>query len=205
MKETIMNMASKTLREVVGLGQETASLSDSALIMIDLQNTYRSGLMQLCGVEEAMLEAVKLLAIARELKMPIFHIQHDAGPGSPYDTQAQIGAICEEVAPIDGEPVIVKNYPNSFFNTDLDQQLKAANIKSIVLAGFMTHMCVNSTAHGGFNLGYAVTVVASATATRPLQAANGKVLGAQEVHDGAIASTRDLYAAIADTVADLKR
>lgn len=200
-----MNMASKTLREVVGLGQETASLSDSALIMIDLQNTYRSGLMQLCGVEEAMLEAVKLLAIARELKMPIFHIQHDAGPGSPYDTQAQIGAICEEVAPIDGEPVIVKNYPNSFFNTDLDQQLKAANIKSIVLAGFMTHMCVNSTAHGGFNLGYAVTVVASATATRPLQAANGKVLGAQEVHDGAIASTRDLYAAIADTVADLKR
>ena len=56
-----------------------------------------------------------------------------------------------------------------------------------------------------FNLGHAVTVVASATATRALQAANGKVLGAQKVHDGAIASTRDWYAAIADTVADLKR
>jgi nicotinamidase-related amidase len=200
-----MSIASTTLREIVGLGQDTAPLSGSALIMIDLQNTYRSGLMQLSGVEEAMLEAIKLLAIARELKIPVFHIQHDAGPGSPYDTQAPIGAICDEVAPIDGEPVITKNYPNSFFNTDLDQQLKAANIKSIVLAGFMTHMCVNSTAHGGFNLGYAVTVVASATATRALQAANGKVLDAQAVHDGAIASTRDLYAAIADTVADLKR
>ncbi len=83
--------------------------------------------------------------------------------------------------------------------------MKAANINSIVLAGFMTHMCINSTAHGGFNLGYAVTVVASATATRSLQAADGKILSAQEVHDGAIASTRDLYAAIADTVADVRR
>ncbi len=200
-----MTIASKTLREVVGLGQQTARLSESALIMIDVQNTYRSGLMQLSGVEEAMLEATKLLRIARELKIPIFHIQHDAGPGSPYDTQAQTGAICSEVAPQDGESVITKNYPNSFFNTDLDQQLKAANVNSIVLAGFMTHMCVNSTAHGGFNLGYGVTVVASATATRSLQAANGTVLSAQQVHDGAIASTRDLYAAIADTVADLER
>jgi nicotinamidase-related amidase len=204
-KEIIMTMASKTLRDIVGLGQETAHLSKSALIMIDLQNTYRSGPMQLSGVEEAMIEAKKLLDMARALKIPIFHIQHDAGPGSPYDTQAETGAICKEVAAIDGESVITKNYPNAFFNTDLDQQLKAANIKSIILAGFMTHMCVNSTAHGGFNLGYAVTVVASATATRALQAANGKVLGAQEVHDGAIASTRDLYAAIADTVAEVRR
>jgi nicotinamidase-related amidase len=61
-------------------------------------------------------------------------------------------------------------------------------------------MCINSTSHGGFNLGYAVTVVASATATRSLETANGKVLSAQEVHEAAIASTRDLYAAIVDNV-----
>ena len=64
-------------------------------------------------------------------------------------------------------------------------------------------MCVNSTAHGGFNLGYSATVVASATATRPLQSANGQQLTAQQVHEAALAATRDLYAAIADTVADL--
>jgi nicotinamidase-related amidase len=68
----------------------------------------------------------------------------------------------------------------------------------------MTHMCINSTAHGGFNLGYLPTVVASATATRPLEAANGKVISAQDVQDGAIASTRDLYAAIVNRVADIK-
>jgi nicotinamidase-related amidase len=198
-----MTQASTTLRELLGLGLQPTPLKDSALIMIDCQNTYRSGIMQLTGVEAALLEAQKLLNLARTLQIPVFHIQHDAGPGTPYDITAPIGAIADEVAPLAGEPVIVKHYPNSFVQTDLDQQLKAAGIKNLVLAGFMTHMCINSTAHGAFNLGYNVTVVASATATRPLQAANGKVLSAAEVHGGAIASTRDLYAAIVDTVADL--
>lgn len=199
-----MATASTTLREIVGIGQQPAALKDSALIMIDCQNTYRKGVMQLTGVEEALKEAQKLLHMARDLNIPIFHIQHDGGPGSPYDVNAEIGTISDEVAPIAGESVITKNYPNSFVLTDLDTQLKATGVKNIFLAGFMTHMCINSTAHGGFNLGYSPTVVASATATRPLEAANGKVISAQEVQDGAIASTRDLYAAIVNTVADIK-
>jgi nicotinamidase-related amidase len=199
-----MVTASTTLREIVGLDQQAAPLKDSALIMIDCQNTYRSGIMQLTGVEEALQEAQKLLHMARALKIPVFHIRHDAGPGTPYDINAPIGAIADEVAPVAGESVITKNYPNAFIQTDLDAQLKTAGVKNLVLAGFMTHMCINSTAHGAFNLGYNVAVVAGATASRPLQAANGKVLSAQEVHDGAIASTRDLYAAIIDRVADIK-
>lgn len=199
-----MATASLTLRELVGLGQQPARLTESALIMIDCQNTYRTGIMQLTGVEEALLEAQKLLLMARDLKVPVFHVRHDAGADTPYDVRAEIGAISNEVAPIAGEPIITKNYPNSFIQTDLDQQLKAAGIKSLVLAGFMTHMCINSTAHGAFNLGYAATVVASATATRPLQGANGVVITAQQMQDAAIASTRDLYAAIVDRVSDIK-
>lgn len=195
-----MTTAAVTLRELVGLGLTPCALKESALIMIDCQNTYRKGIMQLSNVEPAIVEAKKLLEKARKLNVPVIHIRHDGGEGTPYDINAEIGAICDEVAPIAGEAVITKHHPNSFVATDLDQQLKALGIKSIVLAGFMTHMCVNSTAHGGFNLGYRVTVVASTTATRSLLAANGKVLSAQEVQDGAIASTRDLYAAIVDTV-----
>lgn len=199
-----MTTASKSLRDIVGLGQEPGQLRDSALLMIDLQNTYRKGVMQLSGVEQAIAEAQKLLQMARDLKVPVFHIQHDAGPGTPYDVNAEIGAIADEVAPIEGEPVITKHYPNAFVQTDLDERLKALGIQKIMLAGFMTHMCINSTAHGGFNLGYAPTVVASATATRALAGANGQVLSAQQVHDAAIAATRDLYAAIVDRVSDLR-
>ena len=70
-----------TVREVAGLGQVPASLKDAALIMVDCQNTYRRGIMQLTGVESALVEARRLLDMARDLKTPIFHIQHDAGAG----------------------------------------------------------------------------------------------------------------------------
>lgn len=196
-------MPSKTLRDIAGLGHNAAKLQDSVLILIDIQNTYRQGIMQLTHVEPAILEASRLLIKARSLGIPVIHIQHDAGVGSPYDISTDIGAIATEVAPITGEKVIVKNYPNAFVQTNLDAELKALGAKNIVLAGFMTHMCVNSTAHGGFNLGYAPTVIASATATRPLLSANGKVLSADEVQHGALASTRDMYAVVLDTVSDL--
>lgn len=199
-----MTTASITLRALLGLSEQPLPLKDAALVMIDCQNTYRRGVMQLTGVEAALQEARKLLIMARDLNVPVFHVQHDAGPGTPYDIRDDIGAIADAVAPVAGEPVIVKQYPNAFVQTDLDQRLKAAGIDSIILAGFMTHMCINSTAHGGFNLGYKATIVASATATRPLRSTNGNVLTAREVHDAAIASSRDLYASIADTVDDLR-
>ena len=195
-----MVKASQTLRDITGMGHHAAKLKDSALILIDIQNTYRRGVMQLTNVEPAIIEAQKLLKMARALKIPVIHIQHDAGVGSPYDVTSDIGTIAAEVAPIAGEKVIIKNYPNAFVQTTLDAELKELGVKNIVLAGFMTHMCVNSTAHGGFNLGYAPTIVASATATRPLTSVNGKTLSAEEVHLGALASTRDLYAVVVDDI-----
>lgn len=198
-----MTQTPNSLRDIVGLGHTPAKLGDSALIMIDCQNTYRTGVMQLTGVEQAIVEAKKLLQRAREMQIPVIHIRHDGGEGSPYDLTTDMGQISDEVAPIEGEIVITKNFPNAFVQTTLDDELKKLGIDNVVLAGFMTHMCVNSTAHGGFNLGYKPTIVASTTATRPLIAAHGKIVPAQQVQDGAIAATRDLYAAVVDTVADL--
>jgi nicotinamidase-related amidase len=178
-------------------------MSESALIMIDCQNTYRQGVMRLSGVEAALDEASRLLAHARRLGRPIFHIQHDAGPGSPYDIHSDIGAISDQVAPLAGEPVIVKNYPNAFVGTDLEQRLQKSGIKSIVLAGFMTHMCVNSTARGAFNLGFQPTVVANATATRDLPAVDGSIVTAEVLQKASLAALGDLFAVIVPTAADL--
>ncbi len=199
-----MIQASQTLREITGMGFEHASLKDSALILVDCQNTYRRGVMQLTNVEPAILEAQKLLTIARDLKTPVIHIQHDAGVGTPYDITADIGAISTEVAPKNGEVVVIKNYPNAFWQTSLEAQLKALGIENIVLAGFMTHMCINSTARGAFNLGFKPTIVASACATRNLTAANGKIIDAQTMHDSALAAVRDMFAVVVDDVNSLQ-
>lgn len=196
--------ASQTLRDITGMGYNPAGLKDSALIMVDCQNTYRQGIMQLTNVETAIKEAQKLLQMARDLKVPIIHIQHDAGVGTPYDITAEIGAISDEVAPKNGEAVVVKNYPNSFWHTNLEAQLKALNIENVVIAGFMTHVCIDSTARGAFNLGFKPTVVASACATRSLLGPQGKVIEAQTMHDSALAAVRDLFAVVVDDVASLK-
>ncbi len=160
--------------------------------------------MQLSNVEPAILEAQKLLNMARDLKIPVIHIQHDAGVGTPYDISADIGAISAEVAPVSGEAIVIKNYPNAFWHTNLEAQLKALGIENVVLAGFMTHMCINSSARGAFNLGFNPTIVASACATRSLIGANGKVIDAQTMHDSALAAVRDLFAVVVDDVASLK-
>ena len=193
----------KTLRDVAGLGTTPAGLRQSALVMIDCQNTYRAGLMQLEGVEAALDEAQRVLERARALGVPVIHIQHDAGPGSPYDVRAEIGQIADKVKPLGSEPVIVKNYPNSFVQTELHERLQKLGITNLVLAGFMTHMCVNSTARGAFNLGYRPTVVAGATATRALPSAQGGVVSAAALQEASLATLSDLFAVIVPRAADL--
>lgn len=196
-------MLPKTLRDVAGLGMTPAALSEAALVMVDCQNTYREGVMKLAGVEEALAEARRLLDRARAAGIPVFHIRHDAGAGSPYDLTAPIGQISDEVAPRDGEPVVTKNYPNAFVHTDLEEQLRAKGVKNVILAGFMTHMCINSTARGAFNLGFSPTIVAAATATRDLPDADGGVLPAAALQAASLAGVRDLFAVVVKTSADL--
>lgn len=196
-----MSAASITLRELTGQPDSPTRLSESALIIVDAQNTYREGVMQLSGVEAALDQCAQLLQRARALNIPVVHIQHDAGPGTPYDVHADIGAIADKVAPRAGEAVVVKNYPNSFVGTDLDERLKALKASNLVVVGFMTHMCINSTARGAFNLGYRVTVPAAATATRALPAPDASVVSAASLQSAALAALADLFAVVVPDIA----
>jgi nicotinamidase-related amidase len=195
--------ASETLRGLLGLSDQPPTLRDSVLIMIDCQNTYRRGVMRLEGVEAAVAEAGRLLSRARGAGIPVFHVMHDAGEGSPYDIKAEIGQISDEMAPQPGEPVIVKSYPSSFFQTDLDDQLRRTPQPNLVLAGFMTHMCVNSTARDAFNLGYRPTIVASATATRELPGADGLPVPAATLQSASLAGIADLFALVVGKADDI--
>jgi nicotinamidase-related amidase len=192
---------SATLRALAGLPTEPVALAESALILIDCQKTYTRGPMELVGVQAALDQAAELLDRARSAGIPIVHIQHDDGEGSLYDVRGESGAIVERVAPREGEPVVVKNYPNAFVGTDLQDRLTGGP-QNLVLAGFMTHMCVNSTARAAFNLGYAPTVVASATATRALPGLDGEV-SAEALHTASLAGIADLFAVVAPTVKDV--
>lgn len=181
-----------TLRDLAGLPATPPPLADSALVMIDCQNTYTRGVMELDGVAGALDQAAELLQRARSAGIPVIHVQHDDGEGGLYDVRAEIGQIAEQVAPEGDEPVIVKGFPNSFVQTELDDRLKDIGAQNLVLTGFMTHMCVNSTARGAFNLGYAPTVVAGATATRALPGPTG-VVPSEALQAASLAAIADLF------------
>jgi nicotinamidase-related amidase len=194
----------KTIRDIAGLGNESSPISNSALIIVDAQNTYTEGVMKLDGMDSALDECKKLLNRFRNVERPIFHIQHNAGTGTPYDVNDRIGQIIDIVSPLNGEAVITKNYPDSFVQTELDELLKQAGISNLILAGFMSHMCVNSTARGAFSLGYNPTVVASATATRALPSkVTGKILLSEQVQEVALAALSDLPSAVVASVEDV--
>lgn len=189
-------MARPTLRSLLAMPDTPAPLAKSALILIDCQNTYREGVMQLEGVEPALEQCAALLDRARRDGAPVIHVQHDAGVDTPYDVRQRIGMIADVVAPREGEKIVTKAYPSSFEQTDLDAHLRSLGVADLVLAGFMTHVCVNSTARAAFNHGYRPTVVAAATATRALPNPTGGELSAREVHDGALTALADMFAIV---------
>ncbi|MFJ9413662.1 cysteine hydrolase family protein [Streptomyces sp. NPDC101227] len=188
-------MSSTTLRRLSGLTETPATLADATLIMVDFQNTYTQGVMELTGWQAALDSGAALLARAREAGTPVIHIINDGGEGTPYDIRAEIGSLHQAVAPAEGEPVVVKAVPNAFHHTDLDEKFKAAGRQNVIICGFMTNMCVQFTAEGAFLRGYTPTVVADACATRPLKAA-GTELTAEQIHQGALATVEDLYGVV---------
>lgn len=99
--------------------------------------------------------------------------------------------------------MVLKHFPNSFIGTDLEARLKATGRQNVVFVGFMTHMCVNSTTRGAFNLGFAPTVVASATATRDLPDPHGNVVPAATLQAASLAALGDLFAVVVPDAAAL--
>ncbi|WP_331754636.1 isochorismatase family protein (plasmid) [Streptomyces sp. NBC_00012] len=191
-------MATTTLRELNGFDETPASLADSTLILVDYQNTYVGGVMELEGWQTALDSAAALLGRARAAGTKVIHVINDGGEGTPYDIRAEIGRIHQSVAPVEGEPVVVKKAPNAFVDTDLAEHVDAAGNKDVIVAGFMTHMCVTFTTEGAFLRGNRPTVVADACATRPLRSA-GTELTADQIHHSALATISDLYGVVVES------
>ncbi|MCP3388665.1 cysteine hydrolase [Bradyrhizobium sp. CCGB12] len=189
--------SAKTLLQLAGADLTPPRLGDAALVLIDIQNEYLAGPLALPGAKPAIARAAALLARARERGSAIIHIAHRGKPGSLFDRSADRGAIVAELSPRADELVIEKELPNAFAGTDLQAQLAASGRKNIVLAGFMTHMCVSSTARAALDLGFRTTIDADSCATRDLPDGRGGALDAGTIHEVALAELSDRFAIIA--------
>jgi nicotinamidase-related amidase len=187
----------KSLLQFAGVPDHPSPRDGSALILIDPQEEYVTGAVPLAGIDAAVEEASKLLDIARDAGVPVFHIHHHGKPGGAlFDPNGPFVRAIQALAPVEGEEVVIKTLPNAFANTDLDDRIKAAGRTELIIAGFATHMCISATARAALDRGYRTTVVASATATRDLPDPLGGIVPAGEVHRATLAALADRFAIV---------
>jgi nicotinamidase-related amidase len=176
-------------------------MADTALLIIDIQNDYfPGGAMELEGADAAAAKAAQALQSFREKKLPVVHVRHlSVRPGSTFFLPGTKGAeIHGAVLPQGNETVIEKNFPNSFRATKLQEQLSGLGIKNLVVAGMMTHMCVDASVRHAADLGYKITLLGDACATRAQKIA-GETVPARQVHLAFLAALNGFYAKVIDS------
>jgi nicotinamidase-related amidase len=173
-------------------------MADTALLVIDIQNDYfPRGAMELEGAEAAGEKAGKAIQAFRSRGLPVIHVRHlSVRPGSTFFIPGTAGAeIHASVRPSGEEPIVEKNFPNSFRNTGLKDLLEKQGIKNLAVAGMMTHMCVDATVRHAADLGYRITLLGDACATRA-QSFGGETVPARQVHAAFLAALNGFYAKV---------
>ena len=170
----------------------------TGLVLVDIQNDYfPGGSMELVSMESAAETAARILGEFRASRNPVYHIQHlSVRPGATFFIPGTEGAETHaSVAPADDEPVIQKNFPNSFRDTALLDRLRDDGVEHLVICGAMSHMCIDATTRAAFDHGFSCTVVSDACATRDLRFEE-RTIAAKDVHAAFMAALSVPYASV---------
>jgi len=132
---------------------------NTALLVVDVQNGVVGGAHE----RDAVVANVgSLVDKARQERVPVVWVQH-------FDEQLAQGSdewqIVPELKPIEAEPLVHKNYGDSFEDTNLENVLSGLGVGRLIVAGAQTDACIRSTLHGAFARGYDATLVSDAHTT----------------------------------------
>lgn len=157
------------------------------LVIIDVQNDYfPQGKFTLVDTERVLNNILTIQKYFSENGLPIFYIQHiKLDPNAAFFAKGSHGAdIHPDLLASSNQykQIIQKSYPNSFFQTDLQQKLQQQNVKQLVICGMMSHMCIDSTTRCASELGYQPILIDDACTTRDLEF-NGEWIPAKTVHN----------------------
>lgn len=135
---------------------------NTALLVVDVQNGVVAGAHERDSVVSNI---AVLVERAREANVPVVWVQHS-------DEGLQRGSvewrIVPELKPVDAEPLVEKNYGDSFEDTSLEDVLRGLGVGRLIVVGAQTDMCIRSTLHGALVRGYDATLVHDAHTTEDL-------------------------------------
>src|SRR5262245_35732138 len=175
----------------------------TALLVIDAQQEYFApiGKVVLPGGPPAVEHIRDLLAWARRRGVPVVHVVHESRRPNP--TTFVPGSLALEIhpaaRPTSGEPVLTKHLPGSFTNTGLEELLRRHGIEQVIVSGFMTQMCCDTTAREAAHRGFKVLMAADAMAAMPVKGPDGVVVPHDQVHRTHLGSLSGFLATVTTT------
>ncbi len=172
-----------------------------ALVIIDVQKDYfPGGRMEVVNSENAAKNVKLLLEGFRKNNKNIVHVQHISTREDAifFLPETEGVDIHESAAPLQGEKIITKHFPNSFRDTDLEDYLRDKGVEKIIFCGMMSHMCIDATVRAAFDKGFSCIVADDACATRNLSH-NGVDVLSSDVHASYMAALGSVYAAVIST------
>jgi nicotinamidase-related amidase len=154
-----------------------------ALLVIDVQNEYFTGKLPVSYPEGSFSNILKSIDFANKFDIPVILIKHTAPQkdSKTFVIGSKEWEIHSEVQKRKHDCVIEKNLPGSFTGTNLDELLKSRNIDTVVITGYMTQMCCDTTARQAMHLGYSVEFLSDSTGTLNISNYAGKIK-ADELH-----------------------
>jgi nicotinamidase-related amidase len=132
---------------------------NTALLVIDVQNGVVEGAHER---DTVVANVGSLVEKARGESVPVVWVQH-SDEGLPRGSEEW--RIVPELAPGAAEPLVEKNYGDSFEDTDLETVLSGLGVGRLVVAGAQTDACIRSTLHGALARGYDAILVSDAHTT----------------------------------------
>jgi nicotinamidase-related amidase len=168
-----------------------------ALVVIDVQNEFSpEGALAVEGHAAALEEIAARVAGARETGQPVAWILHN-GPvnGERFRPGSWGAELSPGLEPAPDEPVFVKTVFGALTGTELGSWLDEKGASAIELVGFLTHMCVSTTAREALMRGLAVAIDAKATGTRAIESSVGSFT-ADVIHRSSLAQLETMGVAI---------
>lgn len=154
-----------------------------ALLVIDVQNEYFTGRLPVTYPPGSQSNILAMMDCARKNAIPVVVVQHTAPQSdAPFFRKGTEGwQLHPEIAARPYDHLIEKNLPGSFTGTDLELWLRGRQIDTVVITGYMTQMCCDTTARQAFHMGFQVEFIADATGTLPIANDAGRVTD-EELH-----------------------
>jgi nicotinamidase-related amidase len=136
-----------------------ANRPNTALLVVDVQ----TGVVESAPERDTFVANIgTLVEKARQEDVPVVWVQHSSEQLARGSDEWRI---VPELSPRDAEPLVEKNYGDSFEDTTLETVLSGLGVGRLVVVGAQTDACIRSTLHGAFARGYDATLVSDAHTT----------------------------------------